>query len=167
MVEEADVFTVWMLDDTLIDAMDENGEKSKKKKYPNGRIIVFTKEVVLEDKEYPYNHGKPPWVFLYDYIMPHCAFGIGEADQIEGLVLEYNLFLRRYAKHCRINSNKNWTFPASMGIDPDEFKTKMADGDNAWALNPGDESPKQIQVQPFDQSTIQMINGQIGRASCR
>lgn len=159
MVEEADVFTIWMVDDTMITEPGEDGEKVEKKKYPNGRMMVFTKDVILEDREYPYNHGKPPWVFLYDYKVPHSAFGIGEADQIEGLVLEYNLFLRRYAKHCRIHSNKNWTIPDTFGTDPDEFKRKMAEGDHAFTVPPGAEAPKQIKVEPFDPSTIQMING--------
>ena len=161
MVEEASVYTVWMKDDSMVTdpGEDKDEKKQKKLKYPNGRMVVFTNEVVLEDKAYPYNHGKPPWVFLYDYIMPHSAFGIGEADQIEGLTLEYNLFLKRFAKHCRIYSNKNWTIPDSLGIEPEEFKTKMADGDNAWTVPAGAELPKQIAVNAFDQSTLQFING--------
>jgi hypothetical protein len=162
MIAEADVFTVWMQDDTMVKDPGEKNEKGKtkeKKKYPNGRMVVFTKDVVLEDKEYPYNHGKPPWVPLYDYILPHSAFGIGEVDQIEGLVLEYNLFLRRYAKHCRIHSNKNWVIPDSLDVGAEEFKTRMANGDNAWVIPSGAEPPHQIKTEPFDASTITFING--------
>jgi hypothetical protein len=156
--EEASVYTLWMRDDSVID-VEEDGKKKKKLKYPNGRMIVFTKDVVLDDREYPYNHGKPPWVFLYDYIIPHSVYGLGEADQIEGLTLEYNLFLRRFAKHCRIYSNKCWTVPDNWSTDIEDFKNGMMQGDHAWSIPPGADPPKQIAVQPFDQSTLNFING--------
>jgi hypothetical protein len=157
MTDEAAVYTVWMKDDTMVEEPGADGKKQKKMKYPNGRMVVFTKEVVLEDKEYPYNHGKPPWVFLYDYIVPHSTFGMGEVDQIEGLVLEYNLFLRRFAEHCRKFSKLNWTVPSSM--DPEKTKELLFEGDNCIAINPGEEVPKPIAPPPFDQFTITFING--------
>jgi hypothetical protein len=163
MGETATVYVVWMRDDTMISLKTKNedgpeeGENTKAKKYPNGRLIVCTEKVVLDDKPYPYNHGKPPWVFLYDYIMPHSTFGIGECDQIEGLTLEYNLFLRRFAEHCRKFSKPNWAIPSSM--DPDQFKKDFYTGDNAFCFNPGEEKPSQIAPAMFDQFTLQFING--------
>jgi hypothetical protein len=158
MTAEAAVYTVWMKDDTMVEEPGEDKEKKQKKmKYPNGRMIVFTREVVLEDKPYPYNHGKPPWVFLYDYIVPHSTFGIGEVDQIEGLVLEYNLFLRRFAEHCRKFSKPNCAGPSSL--DPDKTKEMLYEGDNYFTINPGEDIPKWIPPPPFDQPTLQFING--------
>jgi len=149
-----------MKDDSMVEGpKDEGGNRTKKLKYPNGRMVVFTSDVVLEDKEYPYNHGKPPWVFLYDYIMPHSTFGIGEADQIEGLVLEYNLFLRRFAEHCRKFSKPNWAVPAGSSLSPEDFKEKLYEGDNAFVFQPGEEKPSQIGLAMFDQFTINFING--------
>lgn len=157
--EEATVWTVWMRDDTMEDVEDETekGKKTKVRKFPDGRFMVFTKDTVLDDKPYPYNHGKPPWVFLYDYMMPHSVYGFGEADQIEGLTLEYNLFLRRFAEHCRKFSKTNWAGPSSF--DPDTFKERYLEGDNLFVINPGEDVPKPMAPPPFDQPTLQMING--------
>lgn len=164
----ATVYEVFIKDDTVMDTVEEfvdkNGdiqkEKKKTAKYPYGRIMVFTKDgTLLEDKAYPYHHGKPPFVPLYDYIVPHEFTGMGEADQIETIVLEYNLALRKFAKWVRMWADPNWSAESNSDINPEEFKEKAPGGGNMFLRAPGTEVPKPISPGQFDPSAMNFIGG--------
>jgi hypothetical protein len=153
------VYTTWMRDDSVME-IEENGEKKKKPRYPNGRFSVFTKDVVLEDKEYPYNHGKPPWVILCDYHIPHSFAGMGEAQQIEGMVLEYNLAMRKMAKQIRLYAEPPWILDAGSGIEDEKWKEGLlAKGPRVYMKNTGTDAPEQAKVNPLEQSVYAFVNG--------
>ncbi len=144
----------------VIEATGGEKEEVNIKKYPNGRWMVFTKSgILLDDKAYPYNHGKPPYVFMYDYITPHSVWGMSENDQIQGMTLEYNLGLRKIAGHVRRYASKNWAVDSSSGIDHEHFKQTFHKGDQAYPVNPGSTLPKEIEVGPIDQTSLQFVNG--------
>lgn len=162
MGESATVFVHWMLDDTMEELpTEEEGEKTKRPKYPNGRLMVFTKSgVLLSDKPYPYNHGKPPWVILKDYIIPHRFDGMGEPQQIEGLVLEYNLMLRKMAKHVRLFFDRDIYIPMGSGIDAEQYKQDLlGKGPHVYGVNSAEQIPLEKTMSPADSTTLQMVNG--------
>jgi hypothetical protein len=141
--EEAVIlYEMWVKDDTIEEVVqkeeDEEGEvretKTKQKKYPNGRLITFTGEsddiIVLDDKPSPFRHGLPPYVAYIDYDVPGQFFGLGEADNIESLVREYNLRLKQVVEHAQ-NYHKNIIVASTRaGIRPEVLKEALAsDGD--------------------------------------
>jgi hypothetical protein len=106
-------------------------EKSEVAKYPNGRIITFTEDnVLLDDKPSPFAHGKPPYVELHDYQVPHHFWGQGEADQIENLVREQNLRLQHVVDVARKYSKKNYVMSEDAGISSAKMKEAIRTGDN-------------------------------------
>lgn len=165
----ATIYEVWIKDDSVIDSIEEyidpedgkeKKNKVKKKKYPNGRILVFSENgIKLDDKPYDYNHGKAPYIPLYDYVVPHEFWGMGEADQIETIVLEYNLALRKFAKWVRMWADPNWAIPAGCDIPPEDFKEKAPGGGQAWTVPNGADIPQAIDPGQFNQSAMQFISG--------
>lgn len=162
--ESASVYTIWMQDDSVMDYItkDDAGKNVKKqrKKYPNGRFMVITEEVTLEDKAYEYNHGKPPWVILKDYVVPHRFDGMGECQQLEGLVLEYNLALRELCTHSRMYARPDHVVDAGSGIDSNQYKRGLlSKRPNVWTKNTGTDKPEPIEHPLIDPSALQLING--------
>lgn len=143
---KATVYELWMEDDATEEYLEEElddggnptGKKSKKQrdKYPNGRYIVFTKNlVVLDDKPSPFSHGKPPWVAFYDYQAPHSFWGICEPIQIEELNREFNARLQDMVHHCNVHARTNYIVDSASGIDVQNVKENIHKGDNVWAAN--------------------------------
>jgi hypothetical protein len=104
-VERAVVYEMWLNDDTLIEedkekyemqpnpetgineeylAMDEYGapamEHIVRKKYPNGRVLFWSGNVLLDDKPNPYKDGKRPYSVCRDYTTPGSFWGTGEYE---------------------------------------------------------------------------------------
>lgn len=144
---------------------DKDGNKKKRKKdrkkYPNGRYLIFAKtsDKALVDKEYPYNHGKAPFIPLYDYMTPHDFSGMGEMDQIETLCLEYNLVLRKVAKHVRNWADPNWYFDPNCGIDPDKWKQDAPGGGQMFPVMTGFEPPRPEDPGRINQSATDFMSG--------
>jgi len=163
--QKVTVFEIWVKDDAAAAAMKEEAvgtekKKSKtKKKYPNGRILTFAQGKMLEDKPSPFNHGKPNFVTLYDYIMPGDVFGMGEPDQIESMVLEYNMVLRKLAQYVRDYVDPDWAIDSSSGIDPKKFKDERKGGDNVWEINPGSNPPVPLQMAAINRSVLDFLTG--------
>jgi len=166
--ETVKVYTIWMQDETMdeikneegVKEKDENGKTKKKKKYPNGRFRIFTDHVELEDKPYAYNHGKPPWVLCYDYVIPHSYAGMGESQQIEGIVLDYNLSYRKLSKHIRLYADRPWIKDSGDNIPEETFKEDLlSKGPRVWTKAMGSEDPHQLRIDPIDQAIFAHING--------
>jgi len=149
-----------MRDETVIEEKDETGKKTKKPKYPNGRFVVFCEDVELDDKEYAYNHGKPPWAICYDYIIPHSHVGMGEVQQIEGQVLEYNLMIRKLCKHARMYADLPTIIDQGSGIEAEDWKDVLTKkGPRVVVKATGSDAPKQAEVNSIDQSVLALVNG--------
>jgi len=147
--EFATVYTVWMRDDETeeyiikgADGKTEKDEKGKdkkedRKKFPYGKITVFAKDVLLEEKASPYRHGRPPYVKLYDYISPHEQIGMGEGDQIEQLNRSINLAMQKMDNFMTLYNDPNWLVDELAGIDAENVKENLPGGGNVWSFNSG------------------------------
>lgn len=141
--EEVTVYEIWYRDSTIIDYVTEEKDgdgkpiekKEKRKKYPNGRLITMTRDVVLDDRESPFDHGKPPYVAWYDYKVPHKFWGMGEPQQIESLHIEYNKQLQNAVKHSRHVEDPNYTADTSTNMDMDLVKDTISGGGNIYEFN--------------------------------
>lgn len=162
------VYDIFMVDETLIDAeddkgnpqTDEKGRNLKKKKYPEGRVVVFVESLdePLDDREYPYSHGKAPYSVLYDGVIPHEFIGSGEVDQIETLVLEFNLALRKVANFVRRWVNPNFTAEAGCGITPEQWKRDAPGGGNLFLVNGDKEPPTAIEMKAMNSTALDFIS---------
>lgn len=130
------VYEIWMRDDTTMEVElgeDEDGKKLTEEQlaYPDGRIVTFTKDsILLDDRPSPFSHGKPPYVDLADYPIPHRFWAQGEADQIENMVREHNLRLRHVVDTARKYDKKNFILSEDAGITVAKFKEALRTGDN-------------------------------------
>lgn len=152
------VYELWMRDDSVEEVenryLDDHGqekiEKENRPAYPNGRIITFTEDdVLLDDKPSPFRHGRPPYIALYDYTIPHSFWGMGEPDQIENLVREHNLRLQQAVEHARKHTKINYVVDGAIGISPEKFKHAIKNGDEViFTKNDFHESQIKILEQP-------------------
>lgn len=140
------VYELWIRDGSVekyveTETSEEKGEDGKvtkgekkvesfRKKYPNGRIVIFTEDgVLLEDKASPFRHGKPPYVKLTNYHIPHHFWGQGEADQIENLVRELNARVQDIVDHSRRHTKQNYVMRENAGFTQEQAKNAIASGD--------------------------------------
>lgn len=164
--EGAWVYEIFVKDDAAVDAIEtfvnednkEEERKVSKKKYPNGRFLTFTQDVTLEDKASEYRHGKAPYIPFYDYINPFEMDGMGEGDQIESMVLEFNLALKKMAEHVRRFTGVNVSVEAGAGIDPAQLKEDLVSGqDNVWSHATGSDPFKVVPFIPINQVVMDFM----------
>ncbi len=156
--KQVTVYEVWLKDRSIEEYIeevekDDTGEKGEKKKsrpkYPNGRVVCFTKNrVILYDKPSPYKHGKSPYIPFYDYPMLHDFWGIPEPQQIEQLNREINLRLQQMVHHSKMHAKPNYVVDAGSGLDIEQIKKLMPEGDNVFAANNMSAVPEPIRLVP-------------------
>lgn len=169
------IYEIWLKDDEIEEYIEEEEQtvrnaqgieakvtvevKKERKKYPNGRILVFADnyDKFLEDKPSPFQHGKAPYVPLYDYKIPFKFMGMGEGDQILGLYKEANLTIRKIANHVRNWATPNFTGETNNGIDPGLFKKQAKGGGNYFARQPGSAPPEEIKVNPINRTAMEFL----------
>lgn len=174
--EAVTVYEIWIRDPSVEEYMtverdpdgnpveDDEGNvketKGKRKKYPNGRIITMTKDVVLEDRESPFDHGKPPYVAWYDYRVPHDFWGMGEPQQIEGLHIEYNKQLQVAVKHSRLAQDPNYTIDTTAVGEIENIRDTFAEGGQMYPIQGtlNDEPIKKIEVGDMDRAVMVLLD---------
>lgn len=156
----ATIYEIWMRDGSVHEEKDENGEKRKVKNFKNGsKIVVFANgmDKPLLEKEYPYNHGKPPYVPLYDYVVPHDFWGLGECDQIETLTLEFNLVLKKICKYIKDWADPNFYADSGAGIDPEKWKSDAPGGGNLFMVNTGSTPPVAANMPTYNSTAVEIL----------
>ena len=143
----ATLYEVWMRDpetETYVvegpDGEPEKDEKGKDKKeerekYPYGKIVVFTRDVLLDERPSPYRHNRPPYVKFYDYFNPHDPIGMGEGDQIENLNRSINRGMQLMDKFMTLYQDPNWLVDENAGLDVEQVKRDLPGGGNMWSFN--------------------------------
>lgn len=130
------VYELWMKDDTVDDELNDETEeppKKKKMKYPNGRILVFTSSgrksepVELDSYPSPYEHGKSPYVLVYDYRLAHSVWGIGEGRHLLPLLEELNEVLQSISGKIRNACRPNYVLDPRF-LDESDVKANLHRG---------------------------------------
>lgn len=172
--KECNIYEMWLKDDTVEDAIDADGKPiydedkkpEKKSKYPYGRYVIFTDQkdedgelIVLYDKDYKYKHSKPPFVAFYDYWNPFEFHGLSEPDQIETMVLEFNIQIKRLANYCRRFTGLNIFKDINDGVPTETFKENIIKGDdNVWEKNTGTDPPTPIMWPNINRTLLEFIS---------
>ena len=169
--KDATVYDIWMKSDEMeevtIEIEQDNDEdeppkteKKNQKKYPKGKIVVFTKDVLLEEKPYVYDHGKPPYVSFYDVKLPHEFYGMGEGEQIEELNKSINVALQVFDGFVQQFCDPNWLLDAESQLDEEQIKSDLPGGGNVWSCRMrGNDNPmRQVEVKPVNRSVTDILN---------
>lgn len=142
--EFASIYKVWLKDQEMetyfIDEFgketdEDTGQKGSRKKCPYGKLMVFTKGVLLEEKPYDYKHSKPPYVTLYDYVMPHEFYGQGEAEQIEHMNKSFNRALQLMDHWVQHYCDPPWLLDGNSGIEKDKAEKALLEGGGILTYN--------------------------------
>ena len=132
------VYKLWTRDDETYDEVTEEDKKktkTKKPKYPYGKICWFTPDQYLGDQACTDEHGKPPFVELPNYDKPHDASGISDIDMIRGLHEESNIILKYWTEYLRRYHAPNGLVDTDSDFDVEGFKEKSTEGNQLFVYS--------------------------------
>lgn len=109
------VLEVWTRD---YEAFEEADTKTRKQKYPNGRVITLCPElgIVLSDKPNPYKDGEFPFKALRDYDIPGKFWGEGEVAQLLSPQKYMNELNNSILDNAKATANMPWVVDKNSGI---------------------------------------------------
>ena len=116
------VLEVWCRDYTTIDVeeTDDDGNTvvNKKRKYPKGRVIISAPElnVILEDKENPYDSGRFPFFLFKDIDVPFQFWGEGEVKWLMSPQKQINDLYNQVIDNAKNTANAHWVIDRNAGI---------------------------------------------------
>ena len=116
------VLEIWCRDYTTIEyeETDKDGKEYKvtKRKYPRGRVLTIAPELnlLLDDKENPYQDGKFPFVLIKDYDIPFKFWGEGEPKQLLSPQKYLNDLSNQIIDNARLTANMPWVIDKNAGI---------------------------------------------------
>lgn len=121
------VLEMWCRDYSSIEETDPStGEKIKKKKYPNGRVITVAPEigVVLSDKENPYHTGRFPFFIFKDIDVPFQFWGEGEVRWLIAPQKQANDLYNQIIDNAKNTANMQWIIDKNAGIPKGELTNR-------------------------------------------
>lgn len=94
------------------DIKTESGET----KYPNGRVVTMINDlIVVDDKPYPYKHGRPPYVQFVGNAIPNEFWGMGDIEQIIPIQDSLNHRVQQLEDIANKTANLGWTVHPKAG----------------------------------------------------
>jgi len=112
-------------------------------KYLNeGKLIRFTKDVILEETDLPYSHGKLPITRLTDLDVPDTLNGISRYETIGGIQRMYNNLSTLIAKNIYLTAHAKWMMPRGAA------KLEQLGNDNTIVQYQGPIAPQLVQTNP-------------------
>ncbi len=93
-------------------------EKRKENKYPNGRVITLCPElgIVLDDKKNPYKDGQFPFELMKDFDIPGKFWGEGEVAQLLSPQKYLNELNNAILDNAKSTANMPWIVDKNAGI---------------------------------------------------
>jgi len=79
---------------------------------PKGKKIVYTYDVILEETDFPYSHGKLPYTRLTDIDVPSEFYARSFINLIRGLQRHYNNLASGVARNHGLASAPKWILPS-------------------------------------------------------
>ena len=116
------VLEIYCRDYTTIESEEvkDDGKKYKVKerKYKNGRVLTIAPELelLLEDKENPYDDGKFPFILVKDYDIPFKFWGEGEVKQLLSPQEYINDLSNQIIDNAKLTTNMPWIVDKNSGI---------------------------------------------------
>jgi hypothetical protein len=119
------VLECYLRDYTTIESEEEydgTNEKKKvrKRKYPNGRILVIAPEIdlLLEDRANPYKQDEYPFPFVImkNYDVPFEFWGKGEIEMLLSPQTYINELTNQIIDNAKLTANMIWVIDKNSGI---------------------------------------------------
>lgn len=116
------VLEMWCRDYSTINDDDGN----KRMKYPKGRVITVAPELnlVLEDKENPYNTGRFPFFLFKDIDVPFQFWGEGEVKWLLSPQNQVNDLYNQIIDNAKHTANMQWVIDKNSGIPKGELTNR-------------------------------------------
>lgn len=112
------VLEFWSRDYTSIEEEDDDGNKTSKAAYPNGRVITVLPELnlVIDDKDNPYNTGRFPFFLFKDIDVPFQFWGEGEVRWLLSPQEAINDLSNQIIDNARHTANQIWVIDKNAGV---------------------------------------------------
>jgi hypothetical protein len=159
--------TCWLYDDEVLEDEKEETQEdgsvvkksTKRLKYPNGRKIVMTSKVLLEDKPNEFDDGKIPVIKKQNYLLPHEYWGISELENLEGPQTHFNKVMSFTLDVLHLMGNPIWVVDNASGVDTDNLFNRPG---MVVEKNPNTEVRREegVQLQPYVLNLAQMIEAE-------
>lgn len=155
--------TVWMKSDEITEEKESKGVNkdtgleeflyTQKLRYPNGRKICYTGNVLLDDTG-NFEDGLFPAARLINYVLPREFYGISDIEQEEGPQRTFNKLVSFALDVLTLMGNPVWVVDDTSGIDTDNLFNRPG-----LVLEKNKDSSVQrlegVQLQPF---VLQLID---------
>ena len=114
----------WYIRDNAIEVTEgDEGAVKKSKKYPNGRFIVRIGTQIVEDKPFPYEHGKWPYARDVDVLDPKQFWGDTDVRPAIPVQKEHNVCFSIIANNMHLNTATPWLNPFNSGVSNADLLT--------------------------------------------
>lgn len=120
------VLEMYCRDYSLEEFEDEDGEKKKRAKYPNGKLIICAPEcgVILEEKPNPYDTGRFPFFIFKDIDVPFQFWGEGEVKWLLSPQKNVNDLYNQIIDNAKATANMQWVIDKNAGIPKGELTNR-------------------------------------------
>ena len=119
------------------------------KEVENGYYIKFTKDVILEERERGYLHGKLPIVRLTDLDVPEVLNGVSRYEQIVPLQKMLNNLNSLVAKSIYLGAHPKWVMPRGAA------KIEQLGNDSTVVQFQGPMAPQLIASNPVSRDVLE------------
>ena len=107
-----------------------------------GKHIIFTKDVILEDKDLSYSHGDFPCERLTDLDIPEVLHGVSQYEIVKPIQNMHNNLSTLLAKNIYLMGHAKWVMPKGA------CKIESLGNDNTIVQFQGPMAPQLLQTQP-------------------
>jgi len=114
----------WIRDDAIEVTEGDEGEKTKSKKYPGGRLIVRLGKQVVVDKKNPYEHGKWPYAHDIDELDPKRFWGDTSIRHAIPVQKAHNVTFSIIENNMHLNTSTPWLNPYNSGVSNDDLQAQ-------------------------------------------
>lgn len=111
-------------------------------KLGKGRYVKFTENVILEDSDLPFSHGKLPMIRLTDIDVPEVLNGVSKYEMVLPMQNMYNNINTLIAKNIYLTAHAKWMMPRGA------CKIEQLGNDNTVVQYQGPVAPQLAQVAP-------------------
>jgi hypothetical protein len=92
---------------------------------PNGAYVKYTRNAILEMSEFPYKHGKLPFIFDTDIDVPDEITGRPFTHNLERLQRLHDMVMYSTAKGFAVSASPKWVYPKGA-VDPNKLSNKYS-----------------------------------------